>query len=309
MILEREFERLDDGLYKMHITINKGPIEGFAKLEEVVPDGFEYKEESTSGAIFTKINGKAKFVWFDLPDDELIDISYNLTADESNVVGLHNITGEFTYIIDDQDIVSKTVPAFFQINSSDMLNILENRELSKDDEIMQELSQSLWQEDNVSDENSEPNNSMNNTVDSLSINESLESENTVSNKVNPENIQTWDNDKADKTKDSRTNQAASIGLSTDSTEMTEEVIEETENSAVVSNNNEQNEELVESVTGISSADEGINYRVQICATKKVAEKNYFKKHKNFNFDVTIENHEGWIKYTTGEYPLYKQAST
>ena len=148
---------------------------------------------------------------------------------------------------------------------------------------------------------------MNNTVDSLSINESLESENTVSNEVNPENIQTWDNDKADKTKDSRTNQAASIGLSTDSTEMTEEVIEETENSAVVSNNNEQNEELVESVTGISSADEGINYRVQICATKKVAEKNYFKKHKNFNFDVTIENHEGWIKYTTGEYPLYKQA--
>ena len=58
--IDREFQRIENGLYRMNIKIDKGPIIGFAKLEEVVPDGFDYIEEETSGAIFTKVKGKAQ---------------------------------------------------------------------------------------------------------------------------------------------------------------------------------------------------------------------------------------------------------
>ncbi|NND77615.1 MAG: hypothetical protein HKN39_05480 [Flavobacteriales bacterium] len=304
VVLEREFERLDAGSYRMNITINKGPIEGFGKLEEIVPDGFEYKEESTTGAIFTKVKGKAKFVWFDLPGSELIDISYILEADESNVVGLHNITGEFTYIIDDQDVVSRTVPAYFKISASDMVDIIEDNGLSKDDEVVEEIANSLWKQNNVNEPERE--NTKVSGIESLEdVASSSEEKSTEEDVV----VQTWHNDVV-RSKAESTTETDMLDVNSTLSIEEEDSLEAIEKNITAQGNDRtevQDDELIENITGISSSSEGVSYRVQICATKKVAEKDYFKKHKNFKYEVNIENHDGWIKYTTGEYPLYKQA--
>lgn len=52
--------------------------------------------------------------------------------------------------------------------------------------------------------------------------------------------------------------------------------------------------------------EGIYYRVQIAAGKKPVSKNYFKKYK-LDKDVFREYHDGWIKYTIGNFSIYKEA--
>ena len=49
------------------------------------------------------------------------------------------------------------------------------------------------------------------------------------------------------------------------------------------------------------------YRVQILAAHRVAGKKYFYNRHNYNGKFNIENHQGWIKYTTGEFNEYKNA--
>mgnify|MGYP006165961717 CR=1 FL=1 len=41
--------------------------------------------------------------------------------------------------------------------------------------------------------------------------------------------------------------------------------------------------------------------------KNVVDKAYFKKRHNWTNDFVIENHKGWVKYTTGSYQVYRAA--
>lgn len=66
-----------------------------------------------------------------------------------------------------------------------------------------------------------------------------------------------------------------------------------------SNNDKQNP--------VTSGTSGINYKVQICATHQNVDGSYFTSLYNLNESVSVENHEGWIKYTTGKHSVYKEA--
>ena len=47
--------------------------------------------------------------------------------------------------------------------------------------------------------------------------------------------------------------------------------------------------------------------MQILAAHRVVDKTYLKKKFSFDQDYNIENHNGWVKYTTGSYAQYKDA--
>ena len=61
------------------------------------------------------------------------------------------------------------------------------------------------------------------------------------------------------------------------------------------------------VTSIPSPETGITYKVQILAAHRIVNKTFMKKTYNFNESFNIENHEGWVKYTTGKYSEYGDA--
>ncbi len=63
----------------------------------------------------------------------------------------------------------------------------------------------------------------------------------------------------------------------------------------------------EEVTSVTGPDKGVTYRVQIVAGHNVVDGAYFKKRHNFTAPFVIENHESWIKYTTGNFTVYKEA--
>lgn len=63
----------------------------------------------------------------------------------------------------------------------------------------------------------------------------------------------------------------------------------------------------EAITNIPSPEIGITYKVQIAAGKKEVDQNYFSKKHSINEKVAIEFHEGWRKYTIGQFPIYKEA--
>ncbi len=61
------------------------------------------------------------------------------------------------------------------------------------------------------------------------------------------------------------------------------------------------------VTSIPSPETGITYKVQILAAHRIVNKSFMKKTYNFKESFNIENHEGWVKYTTGKFSEYGKA--
>jgi hypothetical protein len=61
------------------------------------------------------------------------------------------------------------------------------------------------------------------------------------------------------------------------------------------------------VTKVPTPETGITYKVQIAAGHKVVEESFLRKTYKFDEQYIIENHEGWVKYITGQFNVYKQA--
>jgi hypothetical protein len=61
------------------------------------------------------------------------------------------------------------------------------------------------------------------------------------------------------------------------------------------------------VTSVPSAETGITYKVQILAAHRVVNKSYFQSKHGYDGAFNIENHDGWVKYTTGRFDEYKSA--
>lgn len=85
------------------VSINKGNVEGFAKLELELPTGLSAEAVSTSGASFTFSGQKAKFIWMAVPEQEEFSVTYTLRAAE-NATGNLMIKGVFAYIKDQQRV-------------------------------------------------------------------------------------------------------------------------------------------------------------------------------------------------------------
>ena len=51
----------------------------------------------------------------------------------------------------------------------------------------------------------------------------------------------------------------------------------------------------------------MNYRVQICALRKKTETNYFVQNHNVKEKIYLNMHEGWHKYTVGDFKEYMSA--
>lgn len=89
------------GNISVTVTVHKGSLAGFAKLEEKIPDGFTASEDTQGkgkgSASFSFVDGKMKMVWLSLPTDSVFTVSYLLNAGAS-ASGSQLVTGKFAYV-------------------------------------------------------------------------------------------------------------------------------------------------------------------------------------------------------------------
>lgn len=106
-----------DGEYNVLVKIRKPGIKGFAKYQEIIPEGYTIRGGNTSGSSFSVADGKAKFVWVSLPPEDEINISYiaELGPTANPASGLN---GEFSYIENDQTKKKKLPIDFINNNGS-----------------------------------------------------------------------------------------------------------------------------------------------------------------------------------------------
>lgn len=82
---------------KVTLTVEKGDLSGFAKLQIDLPEGLSAASIETKGASFTFADGKAKFIWMAMPAQPKFSVSYTLKAD-ATASGTHAINGKLSYI-------------------------------------------------------------------------------------------------------------------------------------------------------------------------------------------------------------------
>lgn len=81
------------------ITVTKEGEEGFAKLMETIPAGFEVEELNSSTGNFIYEDGKLRIIWLTMPEGESFKAEYKLIHKDA-AVGLHKIDGKFYYVKD-----------------------------------------------------------------------------------------------------------------------------------------------------------------------------------------------------------------
>jgi hypothetical protein len=81
----------------VQLTISKGAIQGFAKMEINLPMGFVASPDENKDASFTFNGGQIRLVWMALPTEEEFTISYYLECPET-MEGQFNVNGKFSYV-------------------------------------------------------------------------------------------------------------------------------------------------------------------------------------------------------------------
>ncbi|MBA3901552.1 MAG: hypothetical protein H0X62_15345 [Bacteroidetes bacterium] len=97
------------GEYIVEITLRTENLPGFAKLQDVLPNGFSATSIETSNAMFSFTGQKVKFVWMSLPAKDEFKVTYRINADKG-ITGQFFINGEFSFAEQDGETKKCILP-------------------------------------------------------------------------------------------------------------------------------------------------------------------------------------------------------
>jgi len=83
--------------FTVNLTINKGAIEGFSRLQHNLPAGLSAKPATIENAEFYSTDKKIRLVWLKIPEKNQLILSYKINVDQ-RLKGVFNLTGNFSYI-------------------------------------------------------------------------------------------------------------------------------------------------------------------------------------------------------------------
>ncbi|MBL7943014.1 MAG: hypothetical protein JNM00_09625 [Flavobacteriales bacterium] len=234
----RSIEKLSDTEFNVNLRIENNNIHGFAKILETLPLNCKAEKIIDGGAVVTADEQTIKFVWFDVPQNASIDVSYRMSC-VLPVNGAPEINGKLSFI-------ENNAPAEIAVVDKGMTSGVVAQQ--------------------------QPENPVENPAKE------------IENPVTPKEVQTEIAQNPAKETEVPPTKTVTPPVKT--------VVPEKESVAV---------------TSVPDPETGITYKVQILAAHKVVGKTYFSSVHSYSEKFDIENHDGWVKYTTGKFADYKQA--
>jgi hypothetical protein len=100
----------------VEITIEKGAVEGFARIQQTLPDGIRAELVSDGGSDFTFDKQSVRFIWLSVPATPVIKVSYRLTFD-AGLSGTYSIgEGVFSCLVDNKIQKFTLTPVMVEVN-------------------------------------------------------------------------------------------------------------------------------------------------------------------------------------------------
>ena len=104
--------------FTVEVTIFKGALKGFARFQDVMPEGFVAMGGESKGGTFSFVDQKAKIVWDNVPSDETFTITYKVRV-ENAALGDQQIEGLFSYVENDEPKKIVLTPSFISITKKE----------------------------------------------------------------------------------------------------------------------------------------------------------------------------------------------
>jgi hypothetical protein len=83
--------------FRVTITIDKGDLEEFSRLQQELPAGLEARQENSGSADYSFDNQRVRFIWLKLPSENPIILNYRVLVKE-RLKGTFTLGGEFSYV-------------------------------------------------------------------------------------------------------------------------------------------------------------------------------------------------------------------
>jgi hypothetical protein len=93
-----------NGEFIVNILVSKANRKQFAKIEEIIPDGYTAVSLDPKDAIFTFKNQVVKFLWMNLPVQPNFMVSYRIIPRNQARLPVPGIRGEFSYLVEEKTI-------------------------------------------------------------------------------------------------------------------------------------------------------------------------------------------------------------
>ena len=270
---DRTITAQGDNKFLVELSIDKNGLEGFARVKEIIPSGFSATKGVTEGARFSFTEQSAKFVWTMLPGESAFKISYFLEADAA-IAGDFTLDGEFSYVFSDETVREACGTTPFNVAPPLVV-------------------------DNGGDDGTTTGGDDGTTTGGDDRTTTGGDDGTTTGgdgtTTGGDDGTTTGGDDGTTTGGDDGNVAGGDGTTTGGDDGT------------TTGGDDGTTAGTDPVTNINPPANGINYRVQICATHRALENGYFARKYKFNEPVTEEAHQGWNKFTVGGFPQYKDA--
>ncbi len=273
MQCRRTITEIAKGSYLVKVEVTNATNQGFVKIRETIPAGFEASESESAGAIVTIDKGALKYVWFDAPQSKDYSIVYRLNGGMGDPL----ITGSFSY-------VENNAPKELGITNAGA--------------IVRTTGNDVVEQPNTS----------NNDATAAAAAAAAEAEREKQRQI--AEAQRKADEEARALAQAQENERQRV---TEAEKKRQEEIKRQQAAAAAaaaqnSNNNASTNTTAQSGgSNIPDPETGVRYKVQIAAAHKVVDAKYFQSRHGFGEKFSIENHEGWVKYTTGSFEVYRGA--
>lgn len=275
MQCRRTITEIAEGNFLVKVEVSNASNQGFVKIREAIPAGFEASESESAGAIVTIDKGALKYVWFDAPQSNNYSIVYRLTGGMGDPL----INGSFSYV---------------ENNAPKELGII------NDGPIVRTTGNDVVEQ---------PTTTPNNAATEAAAAAAAEAEREKQRKIADAKRAAEEAEALAQSQENERQRAAQA----EKKRQDEIKRQQAETAAAQNSNTNTNTTATTNTTAQNSAstipdpETGVRYKVQIAAAHKVVDAKYFQSRHGFGEKFGIENHEGWVKYTTGSFDAYRGA--
>lgn len=116
---------------EVNIIINKNDFSGPGRLRLDLSEakGIEVIEKNSNGASFTFKNNEVLFIWYDLPNNQNIEISYLIKTKE-NISSMNKISGDFSFVNKDERKQLDIPELTFEVKGDELATVKEDENKS-----------------------------------------------------------------------------------------------------------------------------------------------------------------------------------
>jgi len=122
-IRQKPYKTTTGNEFIVRLLVYKKEMNKFAKIEEQIPEGFDAKSIDSKDGIFTYKDGLVKFVWMNLPPDQVFVVSYRLIPLTARAATEIPIKGQLSYIDEGRNIVIDIVQKDMDLTGANEQNI------------------------------------------------------------------------------------------------------------------------------------------------------------------------------------------